>query len=90
MRPHQEGLYRELRVEVDVVLVSSAILPKGDFFEGAGQSLVSRLSILRLIDGLLSGIFVRMRLDVRSLWRCDVGHFRLLNAYLVVLAGLSY
>ena len=63
------GLYRGLRVGVAITLVSSAILPRGDFLEGAGQSLVSRLSILRLMVSLLSRIFVRTGLDVSSLCR---------------------
>ena len=68
VRSHSHGgLYRGLRVGVAIALVSLAILPRGDFLEGAGQSLASRLSILRLMVGLLSGIFVRTGLDVRSL-----------------------
>ena len=70
VRSHsQGGLYRGLRVGVVIMLLSSAILPRGDFLEGAGQSLVSRLSNLRLMVGLLSGIFVRTGLDGSSLCR---------------------
>ena len=70
VRSHsQGGLYRGLRVGVAITLVSSAILPRGDFLEGAGQSLVSRLSILTLMVSLLRRIFVRTGLDVSSLCR---------------------
>ena len=62
----QGDLYWGLRVGVVVTLVSSAILPRGDFLEGTLWSLVSRLSNLRLMVGLLSRIFVRTGLDGSS------------------------
>ena len=49
------------------MLVSSAILASGNFLEESVQSLVSRLSNLRLIFSLLNGIFLRMGLVRRSL-----------------------
>ena len=81
----QGGLYRGLRVGVVIMLLSSAILPRGDFLEGAGQSLVSRLSNLRLMVGLLSGIFVRTGLDGSSLCRWIDAEW--LSLWMVCLMG---
>ena len=61
------GLCRGLRVGEEDTLVSSAILASGNFLEESVQSLVSRLLNLRLIFGLLNGIFLRMGLVRRSL-----------------------
>ena len=61
------GLCRGLRVGEEDALVSSAILASGDFLEGSVRSLVSKLLNLRLIFGLLNGIFLRTGLVRRSL-----------------------
>ena len=61
------GLCRGLRVGEEDVLVSLAILTSGNFLEGSVRSLVSKLLNLRLIFGLLNGIFLRMGLVRRSL-----------------------
>ena len=61
------GLCRGLRVGEDDALVSSAILTSGDFLEVSVWSLVSKLLNLRLMFGLLSGIFLRTGLVRRSL-----------------------
>ena len=51
----------------DVPLVILAILCSGDSLERSGMSLVSELSCLREIIGLLSRIFVRVGFDRKSL-----------------------
>ena len=54
------GLCSGLRVGEGDTLVRLAILTNGDFLAESVQSLVSRLLNLRLIFGLLIGIFFRM------------------------------
>ena len=61
------GLCRGSRVGEEDALVSLAILTSGDCLEESVWSLVSRLLNLRLIFGLLNGIFLRTGLVGRSL-----------------------
>ena len=61
------GLCRGSRVGEEDTLVSLAILASSNFLEESVQSLVSRLLNLRLIFGLLNGIFLRTGLVRRSL-----------------------